>query len=85
MISDFKNEFMKNYRTLNFFGFKTALTVNKEKMSGDMPETMRNRTTGGTCSDTGVSAGKSRYPQNGYRPVKDRVQGNAYRNWENRD
>ncbi len=41
MISDFKNEFMKNYRTLNFFGFKTALTVNKEKMSGDILEIIK--------------------------------------------
>ena len=36
MIADFKNKFIKNYKSINLFGFKSALAVNKEEMMSDI-------------------------------------------------
>ncbi len=41
MISDFKNEFIKNYKTFNFFGYKSAFSKNKEGMSKQILEIIK--------------------------------------------
>ena len=41
MIVDFKNEFMKNYKSVSILGFKTAISINKEKMSKKILEIIK--------------------------------------------
>ena len=39
--SYFKNEFMKNYKSVSILGFKTAISINKEKMSKKILEIIK--------------------------------------------
>ena len=41
MISDFKSEFIQNYKTFNFFGYKSASSKNKEEMSKQILEIVK--------------------------------------------
>ncbi len=41
MIIDFKNEFMRNYKSVSILGFKTAISINKEKMSKEILEIIK--------------------------------------------
>ena len=43
-LADFKNKFIKNYKTINFFGFKTAELKNKEELSKILLDIIKNIT-----------------------------------------